>query len=114
MAPKQKATSAPKGGKQGKKGSQIEKKCIATSTEDYGIEKAGIQSEIICDKKKEETVFWYHKNFCIPIDLRVNKTSINEKECPNFASNQLLELKSKMNLRWKAFLFPPWSVLPHF
>ena len=42
MAPKQKATSAPKGEKQGKKESQIKKKCTPALTEDDGIEKANI------------------------------------------------------------------------
>ena len=76
--------------------------------------KADIQSEIKFDTKNKGTAFWYHKNICIPVDLGGQKTNINEDECPKFASNQLLEQKSKMNLRWKAFLFPPWSVLTDF
>ena len=63
MAPKQKATSAPKGGKQGKKGSQIEKKCLTALAKDYGIEKGDIQCEIICDKKKEKQLFGIIKIF---------------------------------------------------
>ena len=64
--------------------------------------------------KKKGTAFWYYKHIRIPVDLGGKKTSINEDECPKFASNHLLEQKPKMNLRWKAFLFPPWSVLTHF
>ena len=99
MASKQKATSAPKGGKQGKKELQIKKKCTPTLTKDDGIEKANVQSEIVCDYKNKETAFWYHKNICIPIDLGRKKTNIKEDECPKLASNHLLEQKSKMNLR---------------
>jgi len=118
MAPKRKAASPPKVVKQGKKGNQNKKECIPALTEDEGVETTNYQSETICDKRNEETAFCKFKKETSSPELVDKNYNIKPATCPNFALNQYLQQRSKTSLhgslKWKVFLFPPFSQLTSF
>jgi hypothetical protein len=118
MPPKRKASSPPKVEKQGKKGNQNVKECVPVLTEVEGVKNTNYQSEIIYDKSNGKTAFCRFKKETTSPELVDKNNDIKPAAFPNFALNHYLQQKSKTSLhgslKWKVFLFPPFSQLTSF
>lgn len=115
IAPKWKAPTAPKGGKQMKKDIPIKKECESPTIDNDSI-KLSTSGKNLGDKNTNENVFYHFTAKCVlPESLDKNDCQ-KEVELPNHKLNQLLKEKSKISLqgtmKWKTFIFPPLPNLP--
>ena len=115
MAPKQKAPTTPKGGKQMKKDIPIKKECESPTYDNDSI-KISTSGKNLGDKETYEKVFYHFTGKCVSPESLDKNDYKKEVEVPNHKLNQLLKEKSKISLRgimkWKTFIFPPLSNLP--